>query len=49
MLVTIYGARGSFPSAQATTMRYGGDTTCVTVQLADGTLLILDAGTGLRN
>jgi phosphoribosyl 1,2-cyclic phosphodiesterase len=49
MLVTIYGARGSFPSAQPTTMRYGGNTTCVALQLADGTHMFFDAGTGLRN
>ncbi len=30
-------------------MRYGGNTSCVDVQLSDGTRLILDAGTGIRN
>ena len=49
MLVTIYGARGSFPSAQTPMMRYGGNTTCVALQLVDGTHLFFDAGTGLRN
>lgn len=29
-------------------MRYGGHTSCVDVELADGTRVILDAGTGLR-
>jgi phosphoribosyl 1,2-cyclic phosphodiesterase len=29
-------------------VRYGGNTVCTKVRLADGTLLILDAGTGLR-
>jgi phosphoribosyl 1,2-cyclic phosphodiesterase len=29
-------------------VRYGGNTSCVEVQSADGTLLILDAGTGIR-
>ena len=49
MLVTIYGARGSFPSAQHSMMRYGGNTTCVALQLVDGTHMFFDAGTGLRN
>jgi phosphoribosyl 1,2-cyclic phosphodiesterase len=30
-------------------MRYGGNTSCVEVTLDDGTTLILDAGTGIRN
>jgi phosphoribosyl 1,2-cyclic phosphodiesterase len=30
-------------------MRYGGNTSCVEVTLEDGTRLILDAGTGIRN
>lgn len=29
-------------------MRYGGNTSCVEVRLDDGTLLVLDAGTGIR-
>jgi ribonuclease BN (tRNA processing enzyme) len=30
-------------------VRYGGNTSCVQVTLADGTRLVLDAGTGIRN
>jgi len=48
MLVTIYGVRGSMPMPGPTTMRYGGNTVCVAVMLADGTRLFLDAGTGVR-
>jgi phosphoribosyl 1,2-cyclic phosphodiesterase len=29
-------------------VRHGGNTSCVEVELADGTLLVLDAGTGVR-
>jgi phosphoribosyl 1,2-cyclic phosphodiesterase len=29
-------------------MRYGGNTSCVEVRLHDGTLIIFDAGTGIR-
>jgi phosphoribosyl 1,2-cyclic phosphodiesterase len=30
-------------------IRYGGNTSCVRVSLSDGTQLVLDAGTGIRN
>lgn len=48
MQVTFWGTRGSIPSPGAATVRYGGNTPCVSVRLAQGPLLILDAGTGLR-
>jgi phosphoribosyl 1,2-cyclic phosphodiesterase len=48
MKVTFHGVRGSVPTPGAGTVRYGGNTSCVEVRLADGTLVILDAGTGLR-
>ncbi|MDW8250954.1 MAG: MBL fold metallo-hydrolase [Myxococcales bacterium] len=40
--------RGSTPTPGASTVRYGGNTSCVEVRLVDGSLLILDAGTGIR-
>ena len=49
MQVTFFGVRGSAPAPGPTTIRYGGNTVCVEVVLSDGTLLILDAGTGLRS
>ena len=48
MKVTLWGTRGSLPSPGPSTVRYGGNTACVQVEGADGTLLILDAGTGIR-
>jgi phosphoribosyl 1,2-cyclic phosphodiesterase len=45
----IWGARGSIPAPGPETMRYGGNTSCVEVTLSDGSTLILDAGTGIRN
>ena len=30
-------------------MRYGGNTSCVQVHLSDGSHVVLDAGTGIRN
>jgi phosphoribosyl 1,2-cyclic phosphodiesterase len=46
--VTFWGCRGTIASPGADTARYGGNTSCVEVRLDDGTLLILDAGTGAR-
>jgi phosphoribosyl 1,2-cyclic phosphodiesterase len=48
MRVTFYGVRGSVPSPGPSTVRYGGNTACVEVRLVDGSLIILDGGTGIR-
>jgi phosphoribosyl 1,2-cyclic phosphodiesterase len=49
MHIRIWGTRGSLPTPGAGMVRYGGNTSCVEVTLSDGTHLILDAGTGIRN
>ena len=46
--VDFWGVRGSVPSPGPTTTRYGGNTSCVSIT-ADNKILILDAGTGIRN
>jgi phosphoribosyl 1,2-cyclic phosphodiesterase len=48
MRVTFYGVRGSIATPGLSTVRYGGNTVCVDVRLSDGTVLVLDAGTGIR-
>jgi phosphoribosyl 1,2-cyclic phosphodiesterase len=48
MRVTFHGVRGSVPTPGPSTVRYGGNSVCVEARLADGTLFVLDAGTGLR-
>lgn len=48
MKVTLWGTRGSLPSPGPETVRYGGNTSCVEVRSTNGTLLVLDAGTGIR-
>lgn len=47
MNVRFWGVRGSIASPGASTIRYGGNTSCVEVRCGES-LLILDAGTGLR-
>jgi phosphoribosyl 1,2-cyclic phosphodiesterase len=44
----VRGCRGSLATPGQRTLRRGGNTSCVEVRLEDGTLLILDAGTGIR-
>ena len=48
MKVTPYGVRGSLAAPGPATARYGGNTSCVRVTGPDGTVLVLDAGTGIR-
>jgi hypothetical protein len=54
MKVTLWGTRGSLASPGPETARYGGNTACVEVRSggsssgSDETLVVLDAGTGLR-
>lgn len=47
MSVCFWGVRGSIPTANRHTQRYGGNTPCVEVRCGDE-LIILDAGSGIR-
>jgi phosphoribosyl 1,2-cyclic phosphodiesterase len=48
MRVKLWGVRGSIPVPGSAAAGYGGNTSCVEVTTADGTELILDAGSGIR-
>ena len=48
MIVRVWGARGSLSAPGPATVGYGGNTSCVELELADGATLILDAGSGIR-
>lgn len=48
MIVRVWGARGSLSAPGPATVGYGGNTSCVELELGDGTTLILDAGSGIR-
>jgi len=48
MRVCLWGTRGSIASAGPDTIAYGGNTSCAEVEGRDGTIVILDAGTGIR-
>jgi phosphoribosyl 1,2-cyclic phosphodiesterase/DNA-binding NarL/FixJ family response regulator len=46
-VVKFWGVRGSIPTPGQTTVFFGGNTSCVEVR-ADGEIIILDAGSGIR-
>jgi phosphoribosyl 1,2-cyclic phosphodiesterase len=46
--LSFWGARGSTPTVDPATWRYGGNTPCLELIAPDGTQIILDCGTGLR-
>jgi phosphoribosyl 1,2-cyclic phosphodiesterase len=48
MNITLRGVRGSIPTFNPQTIRYGGNTSCIEVE-QDGTLLVLDAGSGITS
>ena len=48
MRVKIWGCRGSVPTPGPDTVGYGGNTSCIEVSLDNGAVLVLDAGTGIR-
>jgi phosphoribosyl 1,2-cyclic phosphodiesterase len=47
--VKVWGARGSIPAPGPETARYGGNTSCLQLTLSDGSMLVLDGGTGIRS
>lgn len=46
--IRFWGTRGTCPAPGPHTVRYGGHTACLDVQVGDAPPIILDAGTGLR-
>ena len=48
MRIRFWGARGSTPTPERGNSRYGGNTPCIELRLENGTIIILDCGTGLR-
>ena len=48
MRARFWGSRGSLAAPGPDTVRTGGNTSCIEVRPADGSLVILDSGTGIR-
>src|SRR5215468_7288819 len=49
MRVRFWGTRGSIAKPGPSTARYGGNTSCIEVRSARGTLVIIDCGTGAHS
>lgn len=49
MKIRFWGVRGSLAKPGPATVRYGGNTSCVTVETSGGTLLVIDCGTGAHD
>jgi len=48
MKIKFWGVRGSIPTPGPSTVKYGGNTTCIEIRTNDNDLIILDAGTGIH-
>lgn len=46
--LTFWGVRGTLPVPGPHSVRFGGNTSCVSVEFARGPLLVFDAGTGIK-
>ncbi len=48
MRIKFWGVRGSIPTPERRNSGYGGNTTCLEIRLDNGTIIILDCGSGIR-
>jgi phosphoribosyl 1,2-cyclic phosphodiesterase/ActR/RegA family two-component response regulator len=46
--ISFWGVRGTLPVPGTRTVRYGGNTSCVSVGFSSGKMLIFDAGSGIK-
>ncbi|PPR25494.1 MAG: Alkaline phosphatase synthesis transcriptional regulatory protein PhoP [Alphaproteobacteria bacterium MarineAlpha10_Bin3] len=46
--MTFWGVRGTLPVPGPKTLKYGGNTSCMTLQFAKGQFFVFDAGTGIK-
>jgi len=49
MKIRFWGCRGSITTPGPTTLRYGGNSTCLEIRTKKGQIIIIDAGSGVRN
>jgi len=47
--LTFWGVHGTLPTPGNNTIRYGGNTSCISLDFSDNTLFIFDAGTGIKS
>ncbi|MBF0357197.1 MAG: response regulator [Magnetococcales bacterium] len=49
MELTYWGVRGTLPMSGEETLKYGGHTSCVTIEFQKGDFFIFDAGSGIKS
>ncbi|MDY6862495.1 MAG: MBL fold metallo-hydrolase, partial [Thermodesulfobacteriota bacterium] len=49
MIIRCWGARGSIPVSGKEYLKYGGSTTCIEIRTQEDEIVIIDAGSGIRN
>jgi phosphoribosyl 1,2-cyclic phosphodiesterase/ActR/RegA family two-component response regulator len=49
MELTYWGVRGTLPMPGENTLKYGGHTSCVTIEFPKGEFFIFDAGSGIKS
>ena len=49
MIIRCWGARGSIPVSGPGYFKYGGETTCIEIRTKGNEVVIIDAGSGIRN
>jgi phosphoribosyl 1,2-cyclic phosphodiesterase/CheY-like chemotaxis protein len=48
LTMTFWGVRGTLPISRKDSMRYGGATSCTSLDFPDGRLFVFDAGSGIK-
>ncbi len=48
LTMTFWGVRGTLPISRKDSMRYGGATSCMSLDFPDGRLFVFDAGSGIK-
>jgi len=49
LTLTLWGTRGSCAGGMKDSAKYGGNTTCISIETTADNILIIDAGTGIRH
>ena len=49
IVTTFWGVRGTLPVPGESSLRYGGNTSCVSVRIPGKPLVVFDAGSGIKN
>ena len=48
LTIGFWGVRGTLPISRRDSLRFGGNTSCVSLSFPDGRLFVFDAGTGIK-